>query len=138
MKEVYKVLENFAANALIDKDEYIKMYNESVNDSEGFWKKHAKRINWIKSFSKVKNVSFDKNNLFIKWFEDGTLNVSANCIDRHLKNNSDKIALLWQGDNDGDVKKIRLLSFGLVMILKTVKKFLTNNYIKKYQKLQMD
>tara|TARA_A100001011_G_scaffold293006_1_gene304820 strand:- start:1820 stop:3757 length:1938 start_codon:yes stop_codon:yes gene_type:complete len=109
MKEVYKVLENFAANALIDKDEYIKMYNESVNDSEGFWKKHAKRINWIKSFSKVKNVSFDKNNLFIKWFEDGTLNVSANCIDRHLKNNSDKIALLWQGDNDCDVKKITYL-----------------------------
>ena len=106
MKDIYKVLENFASDALIDKDEYIKMYNESINDSEGFWKKHAKRINWIKNFSKVKDISFDKKDLYIKWFEDGTLNVSANCIDRHLKNNSDKVALLWQGDNIEEVKKI--------------------------------
>ena len=106
MKDIYKVLENFANDALIDKDEYIKMYNESINDSEGFWKKHAKRINWIKNFSKVKDISFDKTDLYIKWFEDGTLNVSANCIDRHLKNNSDKVALLWQGDNIEEVKKI--------------------------------
>ena len=69
MKDIYKVLENFASDALIDKDEYIKMYNESINDSEGFWKKHAKRINWIKSFTKVKNISFDKRDLYIKWFE---------------------------------------------------------------------
>ena len=106
MKDIYKVLENFASDALIDKDEYIKMYNESINDSEGFWKKHAKRINWIKNFSKVKDISFDKSDLYIKWFEDGTLNVSSNCIDRHLKNNSDKVALLWQGDNIEEVKKI--------------------------------
>ena len=106
MKDIYKVLENFASDALIDKDEYIKMYNESINDSEGFWKKHAKRINWIKNFSKVKDISFDKKDLYIKWFEDGTLNVSANCIDRHLKDNSDKVALLWQGDNIEEVKKI--------------------------------
>ena len=106
MKDIYKVLENFASDALIDKDEYIKMYNESINDSEGFWKKHAKRINWIKNFSKVKDISFDKSDLYIKWFEDGTLNVSANCIDRHLKSNSDKVALLWQGDNIEEVKKI--------------------------------
>ena len=65
-----------------------------------------KRINWIKNFSKVKDISFDKSDLYIKWFEDGTLNVSANCIDRHLKNNSDKVALLWQGDNIEEVKKI--------------------------------
>ena len=106
MKDVYKVLDNFAADALVDKDEYIKMYNESINDSEGFWKKHAKRINWIKNFSKVKDISFDKSNLYIKWFEDGSLNVAANCIDRHLKNNADKVALLWQGDNIDEVKKI--------------------------------
>ena len=106
MKDVYKVLENFASDALLDKEEYIKMYNDSVNDSEGFWKKHAKRINWIKNFSQVKNASFNKSDLYIKWFEDGTLNVSANCIDRHLKNNNDKVALLWQGDNIDEVKKI--------------------------------
>ena len=65
MKDIYKVLENFASDALIDKDEYIKMYNESINDSEGFWKKHAKRINWIKNFSKVKDISFDKSKSFL-------------------------------------------------------------------------
>ncbi len=106
MKDVYKVLENFASNALIDKDEYTNMYNESINDSEGFWRKHGKRINWIKNFTKVKDVSFDKKNLYIKWFEDGTLNVSANCIDRHLKSKSEKVALLWQGDDVNEVKKI--------------------------------
>ncbi len=106
MKDVYKVLENFASNALIDKDEYTNMYNESINDSEGFWRKHGKRINWIKNFTKVKDVSFDKKNLYIKWFEDGTLNVSANCIDRHLKSKSEKVALLWQGDDINEVKKI--------------------------------
>ncbi len=106
MKDVYKVLENFASDALVDKDKYIKMYTESINDPEGFWKKHSKRINWIQNFSQVKDVSFDKNNLYIKWFTDGTLNVSTNCIDRHLKNNNDKVALLWQGDNIEEVKKI--------------------------------
>ncbi|MDA9559264.1 acetate--CoA ligase, partial [Alphaproteobacteria bacterium] len=75
-------------------------------DPDSFWKKHAKRLNWIKSFSTVKDVSFEKSNLYIKWFADGTLNVAANCIDRHLKNKSDKVALLWQGDDPNEVKKI--------------------------------
>jgi acetyl-CoA synthetase len=106
MNKVYKVIEEFASDALINKEEYIKMYAESVNDPDSFWKKHAKRLNWIKSFSTVKDVSFEKSNLYIKWFADGTLNVAANCIDRHLKNKSDKIALLWQGDDPNEVKKI--------------------------------
>ena len=106
MNKVYKVIEEFASDALINKEEYIKMYAESVNDPDSFWKKHAKRLNWIKSFSTVKDVSFEKSNLYIKWFADGTLNVAANCIDRHLKNKSDKVALLWQGDDPNEVKKI--------------------------------
>ena len=106
MNKVYKVIEKFASDALINKEEYIKMYAESINDPDSFWKKHAKRLNWIKSFSTVKDVSFEKSNLFIKWFADGTLNVTANCIDRHLKNKSDKVALLWQGDDPNEVKKI--------------------------------
>ena len=106
MKDVYKIPENYSSDALVDKDKYAQMYNESINDTETFWEKHAKRINWIKNFSKVKDVNFDKSNLYIKWFEDGTLNVSANCIDRHLKDNADKVAILWQGDNQDDVKKI--------------------------------
>jgi acetyl-CoA synthetase len=106
MNKVYKVIEEFASDALINKEEYIKMYTESVNYPDSFWKKHAKRLNWIKSFSTVKDVSFEKSNLYIKWFADGTLNVAANCIDRHLKNKSDKVALLWQGDDPSEVKKI--------------------------------
>ena len=106
MNKVYKIIEEFASDALINKEEYIKMYAESVNDPDSFWKKHAKRLNWIKSFSTVKDVSFEKSNLYIKWFADGTLNVAANCIDRHLKNKSDKVALLWQGDDPNEVKKI--------------------------------
>ena len=109
MNKVYKVIEEFASDALINKEEYIKMYAESVNDPDSFWKKHAKRLNWIKSFSTVKDVSFEKSNLYIKWFADGTLNVAANCIDRHLKNKSDKVALLWQGDDPNEVKKITYL-----------------------------
>ena len=106
MSDIYKIPENYASEALIDEKTYVKMYNESINDPEAFWEKHAKRINWIKNFSKIKDVSYDKNNLYIKWFEDGTLNVSTNCIDRHLKERGDKIALLWQGDNPDEVKKI--------------------------------
>ena len=106
MSDIYKIPEIYASEALIDEKTYVKMYNESINDPEAFWEKHAKRINWIKNFSKIKDVSYDKNNLYIKWFEDGTLNVSTNCIDRHLKERGDKIALLWQGDNPDEVKKI--------------------------------
>ena len=106
MSKVYKVIEKFASDALINKEAYKKMYAESVNDPDSFWKKHAKRLNWIKSFSTVKDVSFEKSNLYIKWFADGTLNVTANCVDRHLKNKSDKVALLWQGDDPNEIKKI--------------------------------
>ena len=106
MKDIYKVLENFASDALIDKDEYIKMYNEFINDSEGFGRNTPRESIGLKTFQKLSDISYDKTDLYIKWFEDGTLNVSANCIDRHLKNNSDKVALLWQGDNIEEVKKI--------------------------------
>jgi len=106
MKKIYNVLDSYSDDALINKDDYNKMYNESINENEGFWKKHGKRINWIISYSKVKDISFDKSNLYIKWFEDGTLNVSANCIDRHLKSRGNKIALLWQGDDPNEIKKI--------------------------------
>ena len=106
MNDIYKIPNNYASEAIVDKDEYIKMYNESINDSEGFWEKHSKRINWIKNFTKVKDVSFSKDNLYIKWFEDGSLNVSANCIDSHAKDKGYKVALIWQGDDPKEVKKI--------------------------------
>ncbi len=82
------------------------MYKRSIDDPEGFWAEHGKRVDWIKPFTKVKNVSYDKDNLSIKWFEDGTLNVSANCIDRHLKDKANQIAIVWEGDDPKDDKKI--------------------------------
>ncbi len=109
MDKIYKTPENYASEVLVDNEKYKKMYNESVNNPDSFWQKHAKRINWIKNFSKVKDTSYEKNNLYIRWFEDGTLNVAANCIDRHIKDKADKVALLWQGDNPEEVKKISYL-----------------------------
>jgi acetyl-CoA synthetase len=90
--------------AFISKAKYEDMYARSVADPEGFWAEQAKRIQWMKPFTKVKNVSWDPDNLYIKWFEDGTLNVTVSCIDRHLAKHSGRVAILWEGD-DPDVSK---------------------------------
>ena len=94
MSDIYKTPTKYTSEAIVDKEEYEKMYNESINDPETFWLKHSKRINWIKTFTKVKDTNYSKDNLYIKWFEDGTLNVAANCIDRHIKDKADKVAAL--------------------------------------------
>ena len=86
----------------IDADAYARMYEDSINDPEGFWGKHGKRLDWIKPYSKVKNTSFDFDNVSIKWFEDGTLNVAANCIDRHLETRGDETAIIWEPDDPKD------------------------------------
>ena len=91
-----------AARAHADKATYEKMYAASISDPEGFWGEHGKRIDWIKPYSKVKNTSFAPGNIDIKWFEDGTLNVSANCIDRHLATRGDQTAIIWEPDNPDD------------------------------------
>ncbi|HCW65629.1 MAG TPA: acetate--CoA ligase, partial [Thalassospira lucentensis] len=96
---VYPVPDDIAKNALIDKSKYDAMYKQSIEDPEGFWGEHGKRIDWIKPYSKVKNVSFDANDLYIKWYEDGTLNVSANCLDRHLEKRGDQTAIIFEGDD---------------------------------------
>src|SRR6056297_2471367 len=86
----------------VDADTYARMYEESVKDPEGFWGEHGKRLDWIKPYSKVKNTSFDFGNVSIKWFEDGTLNVAANCIDRHLETRGDQTAIIWEPDDPKD------------------------------------
>ena len=86
----------------IDADTYARMYAESIRDSEGFWRQHGKRIDWIKPYTRVKNTSFDYDNVSIKWFEDGTLNVAANCIDRHLEARGDQTAIIWEPDDPTD------------------------------------
>jgi hypothetical protein len=78
------------------------MYAASIADPEAFWAEHGKRIDWIKPFTKVKNTSFEFGNVDIKWFEDGTLNVSANCVDRHLATRGDQTAIIWEPDDPND------------------------------------
>jgi len=92
--------------AYIDRAKYETMYERSVSDPVAFWAEQAKRIDWIKPFTKVKDVSWDPDNLHIKWFEDGTLNVSANCVDRHLPARAKQTAIIWEGDDPKDSRHI--------------------------------
>jgi len=102
---VHRVQPAWKKNALIDNDTYLKWYADSVKNPDKFWGKHGKRIDWFKPFSKVKNTSFD-GKVSIRWFEDGETNVSYNCIDRHLKKRGNQTAIIWEGDNPYDDKKI--------------------------------
>ncbi|MCC0033488.1 MAG: acetate--CoA ligase [Brucellaceae bacterium] len=103
---VYPVKPEWKAKALIDNETYLAWYKQSVEDPEGFWGEHGKRLDWIKPYTKVKNTSFAAPGVSIKWFEDGTLNVSANCVDRHLEKRGDQVAIIWEGDNPAEDKKI--------------------------------
>ena len=103
--KVHRVQPAWKKNALIDNETYLKWYKDSVKDPEKFWGKHGKRIDWFKPYTKVKNTSF-KGHVSIKWFEDGVTNVSYNCIDRHLKKRGDQTAIIWEGDNPYDDRKI--------------------------------
>lgn len=99
---VYPVKQHIAENAHADEAKYREMYQQSVINPEGFWREHGQIVDWIKPFTKVKNTSFDTGHVDIKWFEDGTLNVSANCIDRHLATRGDEVAIIWEGDDPKD------------------------------------
>ncbi len=101
-----KIKKKWIEQAKIDKDEYSLMYKESIVDNEKFWKKNAERIDWFKKFSKIKEIKYSKNEVNIKWFEDGNLNVSYNCIDRHAKKNPDNVAIIWEGDDPKESVKI--------------------------------
>ena len=101
-----KIKSDWQKKALVNKKQYEKKYNDSVKNNEEFWKKEGKRINWIKPYTKIKDVKYSKTDVSIKWYYDGTLNASANCIDRHLKKNKDKTAIIWVGDDPKIQKKI--------------------------------
>ncbi|WP_371060015.1 acetate--CoA ligase [Rhodosalinus sp. 5P4] len=103
MTDTYPPSAETISRAHVTAETYEKMYSESVSDPEGFWKREAmERIDWMTPFTKVKDVSFDFGNVHIKWFEDGTLNVAANCIDRHLETRGDQTAIIWEPDEPGD------------------------------------
>jgi len=102
----FPVSKDWRERALIDREKYEAMYARSISNPEDFWREQARRIDWIKRFTKVKNVSWDPDNLYIKWFEDGTLNVAANCIDRHLPKRAKQTAIIWEGDDPKDSRHI--------------------------------
>jgi len=104
--QIYPVTDATREHALIDKVRYEEMYARSVDDNEAFWAEQAERIDWIKPFTKVKDVSFEKDDLHIRWYEDGTLNVCYNCVDRHLESKGDDVALIWEGDDPNRDLKI--------------------------------
>jgi acetyl-CoA synthetase len=100
------VPDEWRRRAFIDAAKYAEMYAHSLRDPDGFWRDVAKRLDWIRPFTKVSNVSWNPDNLFIKWFEDGSLNVSANCIDRHLPARASQTAIVWEGDNPKESRAI--------------------------------
>ena len=100
------VFENFKDSAHLTKDKYEEAYNFALDNPEAFWKKEGKRINWINPYTKIKDVTWSNKDVNIKWFYDGTLNASYNCIDRHLLDKSDQIAIIWEGDDPNESKKI--------------------------------
>ena len=105
-EKVYPVPAEWKSRAWVDNDKYLAMYERSVKDPNGFWGEMGKRLDWIKPYTKVKNTSFDPHNVSIKWYEDGVLNVSANCIDRHLAKRADQVAIIWEGDDPTQDEKI--------------------------------
>ena len=103
---IFKTKPEWIKSSLANKAQYQKKYTESIKNNNNFWKKEGKRITWIKPYKKIKDVKYSKDEVRIKWFEDGTLNASANCIDRHLKDKKDKTAIIWVGDDPKDSQKI--------------------------------
>jgi acetyl-CoA synthetase len=97
--KTYPVPADWAKKAWLDDAGYKALYERSVKDPVGFWGEMGRRLDWIKPYTKVKNTSFDTNNVSIKWYEDGTLNVSVNCVDRHLATRADQTAIIWEGDD---------------------------------------
>ncbi len=99
MSKTYPVNPDFESKAYLNELQYFEMYKQSIEDGEAFWAEQGKRIDWIKPYTKVKDVSFAKDDLHVKWYYDGTLNVCTNCVDRHLEDKADQTAIIWEGDN---------------------------------------
>ena len=100
--KTYPVPADFAAKANLTPEKYREMYAASIADPEAFWGEHGKRLDWMTPYSIVKDVSWETGDLHVKWYSDGVLNVSANCIDRHLETRGDKAAFIWEGDDPND------------------------------------
>ena len=106
MSKIHPVDPAFATKALLRKADYERLYAESVKDPEGFWGRIGERLEWSKKPTRIRDVSFDPKDLHIRWYDDGQLNVSANCLDRHLATRGDKTAIIFEGDNPADSRRI--------------------------------
>src|SRR5690348_16226262 len=106
MSTIHPVDPAFAARARNRKDDYERLYADSVKDPEGFWARVAGRLDWARKPTKIKDVSFDPKDLHIRWYGDGTLNVAANCLDRHLQERGDKVAIIFEGDDSNESRKL--------------------------------
>jgi acetyl-CoA synthetase len=103
---IHDIPSDWAKRAYVDDAKYQAMYQASIRDPDKFWGEHGKRVDWIKPYTKVKNTSYDPHDVSIKWYEDGVLNVAANCIDRHLAKRGDQVAIIWEGDDPAVDRKI--------------------------------
>ena len=103
---IIKTKPEWIRSSLANKSKYQQKYSQSIKNNDEFWKKEGRRITWIKPYKKIKDIKYSTKEVKIKWFEDGTLNASANCIDRHLKDKKDKTAIIWVGDDPKDSQKI--------------------------------
>ncbi len=101
-----KIKDEWVKNGKVNSEKYYSLYKESIENGEDFWKEQGSRIDWYKKYTKIKNVKYSNTEVSIKWYEDGNLNVSYNCIDRHAKENPDRIAIIWEGDDPKESKKI--------------------------------
>ena len=104
--KIFKVNNELERVSKIDNKTYLDMYSRSIENPQEFWAEHGQRIDWIKPYSQIKDVSYSENDLHIKWFYDGTLNVSSNCLDRHLEKRGDQTAIIWEGDDPKEDKRI--------------------------------
>ncbi len=102
--ELFPVPDAWASQAFADNEKYLSMYQQSVDDPDGFWREQGKRIDWFKPYTKVKNTTYGPGDVAIKWYEDGTLNAAHNCLDRHLDTRGDQTAIIWEGDDPADSK----------------------------------
>ena len=105
-EKTYDVPAEWAKRAWVDEAKYREMYARSVDDPKGFWAEQAKRLDWMKTPTKIDNWSFAPGNISIKWFEDGVLNVALNCVDRHLAKRANQTAIIWEGDDPSQSKHI--------------------------------
>ncbi|MEO0358351.1 MAG: acetyl-coenzyme A synthetase N-terminal domain-containing protein, partial [Pseudomonadota bacterium] len=103
---MYPPSPEFSTKAHADAAQYDAMYAESIADPDAFWRDQGQRLDWITPYTKVKNTTFEHGNVSIKWYEDGQLNVSANCVDRHLATRGAQTAIIWEGDNPDDSQHI--------------------------------